>query len=285
MAPRFSFDTQFNSILVTSLAFMVALAIYAKTVPHAEAMTLEYLGEYELRDLIPPEMMIAPELPKAEEAAPEPPAPVIAEKPKSRAVSAAPAAPRRDRGIIDHIAKGSRAPGALRELFEERNVERHMDLAYVTREGAPSAPSSIRGDAGEAPGFDFATPVAQGIRLERGGEVGVEGLAREEVPEVDGELSPEVIREEMKKKLRAVKDCYERELKRFPSLAGKVVIGFEIQASGEVVGAALLEDSVDHERLGTCILSRAQAWRFPAPASGTVKVALPIVLSPAPGTR
>jgi TonB family protein len=84
----------------------------------------------------------------------------------------------------------------------------------------------------------------------------------------------------MSKNLRALKDCYERQLKRFPQLQGKIVLSFEITESGKVTGASFAEDTLKNGEVKQCILERARFWRFPKPDGGSVFVQFPLLFTP-----
>ena len=81
--------------------------------------------------------------------------------------------------------------------------------------------------------------------------------------------------------MRAVKDCYERQLKRFPQLAGKIVISFEIRETGSLTDINIEEDSLKNSEVRSCIVGRAKSWRFPRPSGGSVFVSFPLVFTPA----
>lgn len=83
----------------------------------------------------------------------------------------------------------------------------------------------------------------------------------------------------VKQHSRSLSFCYDRELKRDPSLSGKVSIQFEIRASGRVAGAELTEDDLQLDSLGSCLLGRVRSWKFPASEADPIPVLLPLVLA------
>ena len=83
----------------------------------------------------------------------------------------------------------------------------------------------------------------------------------------------------MKRQLTALRDCYERALKRDRTLKGKIVIRFEIDEQGRTTNIEF-EDSMGNKDVLTCIKGRAKYWRFPKPEGGSVFVAYPIVFTP-----
>ncbi|MEJ2627710.1 MAG: AgmX/PglI C-terminal domain-containing protein [bacterium] len=60
---------------------------------------------------------------------------------------------------------------------------------------------------------------------------------------------------------QVIKYCYERELRRYPSLKGKVVVRITINPQGEVVDATILSSSLNNERVERCIVARISHWK------------------------
>jgi TonB family protein len=81
--------------------------------------------------------------------------------------------------------------------------------------------------------------------------------------------------------MRMVQDCYERELKRDPQLAGKVEIEFTIGADGSVEDARVAQNRMGSGEVGNCIVGRILRWKFPKPSGGSVTVNFPFIFTPA----
>lgn len=65
--------------------------------------------------------------------------------------------------------------------------------------------------------------------------------------------------------VKAVQYCYERELKRYPSLKGKITVRITISSEGSVKNAEILSSTLNNSRVERCILSRIRLWKdFPA---------------------
>ncbi len=108
------------------------------------------------------------------------------------------------------------------------------------------------------------------ISLKGGGDIGGTG-------EFD---SSSVVRA-IKARLRAIKSCYENQLKSNPSLAGKVAVSFTIQQSGSVTGVKATENTSGSSALATCIVSKVRTLRFnPGPTGGSVTYSYPFVFAP-----
>jgi TonB family protein len=74
--------------------------------------------------------------------------------------------------------------------------------------------------------------------------------------------------------------CYDNELKRNPSLRGKIVVSLVVAASGEVLEAAIVADSLGAPAMRECVLAQLRAWKFPAIPEGTVAFNTPFVFTP-----
>lgn len=74
--------------------------------------------------------------------------------------------------------------------------------------------------------------------------------------------------------------CYDNELKRNPSLRGKIVLGLVVAASGEVTDVQIVEDTLAASTMRECVLAQVRAWRFPAIAEGSVGFRTPFVFTP-----
>jgi TonB family protein len=107
----------------------------------------------------------------------------------------------------------------------------------------------------------------------------VSGVVKSEAPAVDGELDPALVSKEVRARIGAVKACYERALKRNPSLSGKVKVRWTITAAGTVSGVDIADDSMGDSEVSSCIKQLVARWRFPAPAGGSVEVEFPFVFT------
>lgn len=74
--------------------------------------------------------------------------------------------------------------------------------------------------------------------------------------------------------------CYGNELKRDPSMRGKLVVALTVAASGEVTEATVVQNTTGSQRLSTCALSQIRDWRFPAISTGTTTFQAPFVFTP-----
>jgi len=107
-------------------------------------------------------------------------------------------------------------------------------------------------------------------QLGSGGDIGGSG-------DFDANLVVKVI----KTRIRAIQACYERELRRNPTLAGKVTIEFTIQPRGNVTDVKVTNNSTGDAAVGACVANTVQRFRFnPGPDGGSVTFSYPFVFAP-----
>ena len=84
----------------------------------------------------------------------------------------------------------------------------------------------------------------------------VEGLGKKSVYR-----SAEAIQEVLLSHVPAIRYCYERELKRNPTLKGKVSVRITLSPDGSVKDATIVSSTLDNERVERCILARIRLWK------------------------
>lgn len=105
---------------------------------------------------------------------------------------------------------------------------------------------------------------------ERGDEVGG-----------SGEFDSNLVVSTIKARLRAIQMCYEQELRRNPTLAGKVTIEFTIQPRGNVTDVKVKENSTGDAAVAQCVAKTVGLFRFnPGPEGGSVTYSYPFVFAP-----
>ncbi len=70
------------------------------------------------------------------------------------------------------------------------------------------------------------------------------------------------------KRANEVRHCYEAELTKNPSLAGRVTASFTIGPTGGVESAEIAQSDVGSAKLEECIVGRIRRWKFPEPQGG-----------------
>jgi TonB family protein len=103
---------------------------------------------------------------------------------------------------------------------------------------------------------------------------------RTEPPLVLGGLDRALIDEVVKRHLSALRYCYQRELARQPTLAGKVSVRFVIARDGKVSDVRRASSSLQHEGVEACVHDRFRRMAFPPPLGGVVVVTYPLMFSP-----
>jgi TonB family protein len=99
---------------------------------------------------------------------------------------------------------------------------------------------------------------------------------------VVGGLDKDVIAKIIRSHQNEIKYCYETELNKNPSLAGKVAVAFTIDPAGGVAEANVTETTLNNSTAEACMLSRIRRWKFPEPkGGGVVAVTYPWLFSPA----
>ncbi|HYO51900.1 AgmX/PglI C-terminal domain-containing protein [Archangium sp.] len=99
---------------------------------------------------------------------------------------------------------------------------------------------------------------------------------------VIGGLDKDVIAKIIRSHQNEIKYCYETELNKNPSLAGKVAVAFTIDPAGGVSEANVTETTLNSPAAENCMLSRIRRWKFPEPkGGGVVAVTYPWLFSPA----
>ena len=144
------------------------------------------------------------------------------------------------------------------------------------------------GGGGEGLGIGGAGTVGMGQGSGGYGRVDLGGKTKELVRVVPGQttvvggLAREVIARVIQEHQSEIKYCYEVQLNRNPSLAGKVTVLFTIDGTGTVVDGQVSETTLNSAETEKCMLAKIRRWKFPEPAgNGIVKVNFPWIFKPA----
>ncbi len=87
--------------------------------------------------------------------------------------------------------------------------------------------------------------------------------------EFKGAVDREGIRRVVEMNLRAIRACYERQLRTNPDLRGKLVLTCVVGEQGRVLSAGVKSNDLGNREVATCILERLKTWRFPDPPANT----------------
>jgi hypothetical protein len=159
--------------------------------------------------------------------------------------------------------------------------------------GSGSGGLGLRGSGRGGGGSGFGR--IQGLgRVDTGGGKGVRGrLSGRKVRRVPmvipgravvmGSLDKSLIQRVIRRRINAVRYCYERELQRDPNLAGKVTVQWTIADNGRVQSAAVKSSTLGSARAETCIVHQIRRLRFPTvQGGGIVRIVYPFVFTGGP---
>jgi hypothetical protein len=82
-------------------------------------------------------------------------------------------------------------------------------------------------------------------------------------PQSEGGLSKEQILKVVQSHAAAIQFCYEKELQRFPHLAGKLMLGWKVDQDGRVMSARVDSSSLGNASAEGCMVRQVKAWVFP----------------------
>ena len=114
-------------------------------------------------------------------------------------------------------------------------------------------------------------PVASGereqeaaVKIRIGGTLGaVAGMGKIDRAAVDGIF---------RRRMGAVKACYERALKVNQAVEGKVTVRVTVGMAGTVTAVEVLENTTGDAQIAACIAEKVKAFPFPPPEEGSVLV-------------
>jgi len=96
---------------------------------------------------------------------------------------------------------------------------------------------------------------------------------------VRGHLSREAIAKVVRKHLREVQYCYEKNLLLSPNLQGKVIMEWTITLSGSVSVVKTKKNTMATPAVAMCISAKIKRWKFPRPKGGIVVVSYPFIFN------
>jgi TonB family protein len=285
-----SLDHVFFGILAASvlLNFSGAACIAFSAKPPDAEVALDELPDRFAKLLVPPPTP-EPEKPKEEPKGEEKVEKKEAkkkDKPTDEARKAAIAQKVQSKGILK-ILGAAGGQGALKDLLGEGTGTQDVASALkgaqggvvVATTGGVGGPRG--GGAGSAAGIgDVGTSGGGNVSLGNKGDARVSGRVSAASPEVDSaDVDREALARYIKARLTAIRGCYENQLKRNPTLKGKVVVRFNITPAGRAGDIKIEENSVGSAEVGECIASLMRSWVFPFKPPDEVAVQYPFLFS------
>lgn len=109
-------------------------------------------------------------------------------------------------------------------------------------------------------------------------------VAVEGEPSILGSIDKSYISEAIGRQYNSLRYCYQKELQKEPTLAGKVVVAFTIASDGSVSASAVRESTLNNAAVERCVEGRILRMQFsPTPGGGIVRVNYPFLFNPTPG--
>lgn len=194
------------------------------------------------------------------------------------------------KGLLKILGSSGSGGGALEDVLGNSAGAEDIGAALAGAGGVGVATSDALGAGGPKGGGsgqvagigDLGTSGGGNVNLGAHKDVAVKGRVTDSTPDVDSsDVDPGAVARYVKMRIKAIQSCYEKELKRNPTLKGKVVVRFSITPSGRVGSVDIEENSLGNEAVGSCIRTYIRGWVFPFHPEDEVPVAYPFVFSPA----
>jgi hypothetical protein len=131
-----------------------------------------------------------------------------------------------------------------------------------------------RGGGGGGYGYGYGAGAGAGF----GGRGTRVPLVRQGKAEVQGSLDKDIIRRIVRAHIAELRSCYDAGLAKDPTLAGKLVLRFEIGADGKVTLVEIVDDQLD-ATVSACVAKAVRRWAFPKSEGGVV-VTYPFEFAP-----
>jgi outer membrane biosynthesis protein TonB len=151
-------------------------------------------------------------------------------------------------------------------------------------DGGPGGPA-VRGGAG-AGGGPVGIGEVGGVAVGSGGGK----IAKRKGPKIrvkmklskpkidDGELDGKSVARKIRARRRAFQACYERQLKRNPSLKGKIVLEVTVGENGRVSDIFVADNDLNNA-VANCIKGKMRSIRFPKPDGGEATFSYPFIFA------
>jgi len=155
-------------------------------------------------------------------------------------------------------ANGADQPSVMGNLGALAMAARGTNSGATAPSDAPTSP------APEAPS------VRGNVRFDGGDEIGG-----------SGDFDSKLVMAEVRKRLAAIKACYEQQLRRNPALQGKVTLEFTIEQSGTVSKTAASGNTTNDPGVAACVVGEVKRFQFsPGPQGGSVTYSCPFMFTP-----
>lgn len=192
-------------------------------------------------------------------------------------------------GLLKIIGAAGSGDGAFADVLGSSNSVGDVASALSGAGGVnmATADALAGGPKGSGTGSaaDIGTLGTSGggqVKLEEKGPAAIRGKVADAAPEVESaDIDRNKLNAFLRGRIRAIQGCYEKELKRNPSLKGKVVVRFSITTGGRAAEIEIEQDTLGNDAVSSCIKTVIRGWVFPFKPDSDVSVAYPFVFSPA----
>jgi outer membrane biosynthesis protein TonB len=298
--PFNTIDRTFTAILLAFLIveFTGALALSARAVP-TDDVALEELPDRFVK-------MVVPEKP------PEPPKPADDPNQKKEEVKEEKKVEKEEKKVVDAapkntaqhkeaVAKSVASKGLLKILgsaggpgtgvadvfgagADDNNVANALQGA-----GGVAVSDTVGSQGPKGSGVGQTAGIGQlgtkgGGAVDTGAkrDVGIRGRVSDATPDVEtSDLDKAALGRFIKARISAIQGCYESQLKRNPTLKGRIVVRFTIGTTGRVTEVDIDENQMGNDEVASCIKAKIRAWTTPFKPESDATVSYPFVFAPA----
>ena len=189
-----------------------------------------------------------------------------------------------DGGVVSDVLRGGDVGGDMDEVMSQAKG------VGVAKSGQGGVLRKVSGGSGDGAGgvadISKLKTSGGGNKSVESGKVGGERQVRAKMKRGNaavtggtGTLSGSEVRRVVSRAIGGIKACYERELRRNPTLGGRVTVRFTIGGGGRVVSASASNNTITPS-VGSCIVARIRSLRFPPPEGGNVTFSYPFFFQP-----
>ncbi len=193
-------------------------------------------------------------------------------------------------GLLGVIGSGVAGEHGFADLFSGASSDVAAALDGAARRLGANDVADLgparKGDAvgRQVAGVELATAGVRSVNLAERAPAVVARVVEADVEVAGPEVDASALAGWLARHKGGLTGCYERELKVSPSLAGKLVLRFEVTPRGRVTALDFGEDStLLSASLRQCVASVARGWVLPFTPEEETAVSFPFVFAPAGG--
>jgi len=107
-------------------------------------------------------------------------------------------------------------------------------------------------------------------------------LPQDAYPRISQGLTAETVRRVIWVHINQIRYCYQQALFKQPTLAGRMLVNFQINPQGQVLELSVRESTLESPQLIACVSDAMRAWEFPPTPSydGITEINYPFLLRP-----